>query len=417
MINALETLCEDGHPEAVVELVEYAYTEANKAVEYVDDSDGWLLDIGERLSELHFLACEQSSVDPVESAGRLLQLELNSELEGFDGSADNYAELLGAEGLAAFRAELEPLWNQINTDDDTAHDKSFTGIYRIKTAMYGWARGTGDPDIVIETYERGLSRRQQLNPDSVLDIAQVLMRAGREDEAIAWAQRGIAENSLSYRHTDDLRDFLTGALRRRGDDEAAEKLHWQAFTDDPSVSTYRRLLKELGTGGGNEVGTGTGDEWQQRCVDTLRSYLTSHKPDDSTSSISKPSRVGISKHVSMGTAAETLIDILLYEGRADDAWVAAEEFGCQPQTRLILARAREKRHPLDAIEVYEPEIFEQINRTKTSAYRSAVKLMDRVRQLADTVGKPELFQLLLKRVRTEHPRKRSLHKLLNDKQW
>lgn len=407
MIDALETLGEDGHHDAVAELAEYAYIEADKAVEYVDDSDGWLLGIAERLSELHLSACEQGSVDPVALAGRLLRLELHSELGGFNKSAASYAGILGAEGLAAFRAGLEPLLDRVGADDGTAGSESFVEVCRIEWALQGWALGTGDPDIVVKTYERGLRSGRRLSPGGVLDIARALMRAGREDEAIARARRGIAENSLSSWHTADLRDFLADALRRRGDDQAAEELHWQAFAADPSVGAYRRLLEEAASA----------SEWQRRCADALRSHLETSGPVDGAPDARTPSRAGISERVAAGAAAETLIAILLYEGRADDAWAAAEEFGCQQQTRLTLARAREKTHPIDAVEAYEPEIFAQISRTKTSAYRSAVALMERVRQLTGTAGEPERFQRLLERVRTEHPRKRSLHKLLNDRQW
>lgn len=111
------------------------------------------------------------------------------------------------------------------------------------------------------------------------------------------------------------------------------------------------------------------------------------------------------------------MEILLFEGRVDSAWRAATEFGCEQQMWLTLARAREQTHPLDAIGIYEPEVLVQIDRRKTPAYRTAVGLMDRIRRLADAMGESDRFTALLRRVRTEHPRKRSLKKLLDDKGW
>ena len=47
------------------------------------------------------------------------------------------------------------------------------------------------------------------------------------------------------------------------------------------------------------------------------------------------------------------MEILLCEGRADDAWDVAGAYGCDDRTWMTLARSREADHPLDAIPIYE----------------------------------------------------------------
>lgn len=84
---------------------------------------------------------------------------------------------------------------------------------------------------------------------------------------------------------------------------------------------------------------------------------------------------------------------------------------------MTLARARERTHTLDAIDVYEPEVLALIDRKKTSYYESAVELMDRIRRLAEAAGEAGRFTGLLDRVRTEHRAKRNLKKLLDGKGW
>ncbi|MCY4632269.1 MAG: hypothetical protein OXE75_15510, partial [bacterium] len=101
----------------------------------------------------------------------------------------------------------------------------------------------------------------------------------------------------------------------------------------------------------------------------------------------------------------------------DEAWRGALAFGCGRETWMTLARAREKTHPLDAIDVYEPEVLALIDRKKTAYYESAVDLMERIRRLADSAGEPERFTGLLERVRTEHRAKRNLKKLLDERGW
>ena len=83
LIEDLSDLCENGHPDAVAALAEHAHRRADAAVNYVDDSDGYLQGISSRLAELHLESCIEGSIDPVELAGRLLEVELGAELDGF----------------------------------------------------------------------------------------------------------------------------------------------------------------------------------------------------------------------------------------------------------------------------------------------------------------------------------------------
>jgi uncharacterized Zn finger protein len=89
VIDALAELCDAGQPDAAAVLAEHAHRRADEAIQYVDDSDGRLTDISERLSELHLRGCREGSSDPVELAHRLV--ELRGELDGCHRSAARYA--------------------------------------------------------------------------------------------------------------------------------------------------------------------------------------------------------------------------------------------------------------------------------------------------------------------------------------
>jgi uncharacterized Zn finger protein len=85
---------------------------------------------------------------------------------------------------------------------------------------------------------------------------------------------------------------------------------------------------------------------------------------------------------------------------------------------LTLARAREDSYPLDAIGVYEPEVFTTLIEVKKNAtYRQAVDLLSRIRRLARQADQPQRFADMLQRVRVEHGRKRNLMKLIDEKGW
>jgi uncharacterized Zn finger protein len=390
VIDALEQLCDTGHPDTVAVLVEHAHRRADEAIQYVDDSDGWLTGISERLSDLHLRPCAEGAPDPVALARRLVDLELASELDGFHRAAADYADVLDEAGLDEYRRIVEPRWEKVATTDDT--NTWSTERFRLREAMVGLALASGDPDEMIAVRSRDLR-----TPDDYLEIARALEAGGRGKEALDWARRGLDTYTDRMWHTPPLREFTADLLRQRGDRADAVALFWGAFERSPSVETYRRLIDE------------TGDDapaWRQRSIGRLRSRVVETTEHDQTA-----------RSWPASTPAAALVEILAHEGDIDSAWEAATDHGCDDRMWVTLARARERTHPLDAIEVYEREVFAQIDRKRNDAYRSAVDLMARVRALADTAGQPERFETLLTRVRTEHKAKRNLKALLDQKTW
>ena len=389
VIDALEDLASAGHEAAVIGLAEYAHHCAEAAIGYVDDSEGWLSIIEERLSELHLSACEAARPDPMALARRLVDLELTSELDGFHRAAAAYAGVLGDAGLAEYRRIVEPRWEELT--DTTGRQSG--DRFAVEQAMIGVALGSGDVDELIEVRGRDLR-----SPDGYLEIARALARTGRIDDAIEWAQRGLAEYPNRTWQLPELRDFLAGILRSQGNDAEAVELYWQGFETAPSLPSYRQVLKESESD--------AAAAWSERCLETLGARVAEGRPGDED----RRSHVG-------PRPAQALIDILMYEGDLEGAWTTATKYGCNNDTWMTLARAREVEHPIGSIAVYEREALALIDRKKNHFYRAAVDLLDRIRVLADSAGQPERFAAFLERVRTEHRAKRNLMALLDDKAW
>lgn len=406
MIEGLENLCDAGHPDAVAELAEHAFACADEAMNYVDDSDGHLGWIIERLSEVHLRASREGTAKPAELAGRLVGMVLKSELDGFHRAAARYAGVLGPEGIAEYRRLLEPRLRKIKPTDDP-YGTAFT----IRQALVGWALATGDPDALIKAHSSG---GQQPNTQDVLEIASALNDAGRVDEAVSWARHGISETATHPRAGDDLRGFLAHLLQERGDPSGAVELFWQAFVADPSVGRYRDL-------GDKSPSTA----WLKRCTEHLRTTLqrspsppgSALRPSAARVQAAPPGRTSLPIANPTSPAAAALVEILLFEGQATEAWEAAVEFGCPSALRLTLARVREQSHPLDAITIYETETRAIIDRKQPNRYRDAVNLMERIHRLANAAGEPERFAAFLQHVRTEHKLKRRLMAELSEGDW
>jgi uncharacterized Zn finger protein len=387
LIAALGDLVDAGHSAAVVGLVEHAHHRADASVGYVDDSDGWLTDISGRLGALHLRASQQARPDPVELAGRLADLELTSELDTFHRAAATYAHVLGAQGIAGYRQKVEPKWKATTK----AKDPYSHAAFRAREAMIGIAQAAGDPDVLIAIHGDDVR-----SPDTYLEIARELVLAGRQPEALDWARRGLATFADRHWQTPPLREFLAAQLRARGDDADAEALWWEAFEQHPSLDGYRKLLAE----------SSNRNARRDQAIGVLRARLEAGDVQPRTRS---PLRER--------SPATTMVEILLYEGRADEAWDAASANGCDDRTWMNLARAREATHPLDAIPIYERAVATQIGTKNNSGYRAAVDLLARIRTLATKAGESERFSELLASVTAEHARKRNLMALIDSKRW
>jgi len=391
MLDGLADLLDAGHAGAVITLAERSHRCSEKAMQHIDDSDGWLGGISSRIADLHLRACEVAHTDPVQFARRLVELELHAELDTFHRAAARYAHALGETGLDEYRALVEPKWRAL----DPRGDGYRTERFRIEQGMIGLALGTGDPDLLIT-----VMRERLRSPYDHLEVAEALAEAGRTDEAVEWARNGLATFADRYHQTPPLREFLAGVLRESGDRDGALDLFWSAFESVPTLDAYRRLLQEAEPGG--DV-----DRWRQRALMTLRSRVAEAHPEDDEARRSLIRRM----------PASSLVEILLYEGDVDAAWDTATEFGCDDKLWITLARAREKTHPLDAIPVYEREVATQIETKKNAGYKSAVDYLARIRTLSREAGAPEVFEQLLASVRAAHKPKRNLMALLDQKGW
>ncbi len=406
MIEAVADLEQAGHHETVAELAEYAHQRADQAVDHIDDSGGWLSGISEALSDLHLQACTAGEPDPIALGERLAKLELASELDGFRRCAAGYAEILGAEGLTAFRRAVEPQWRKL----DPSGDEWASGAFSVRQAMIGWALGTGDPDALVEAH-----RSDQIRPVDMAEIAAAFERAGRDDEAVEWARRGLSGLGHGSWQAGQARDLLARKLRERGRHGEAGDLYWKAFEANPSLGAYRELQRQ-----------DSETDWLARCRRHLVTRL-GNAPSTQPTGTARPTASGSTgpepspfsttpapRDVMSDTApaapaeAATLTELLLYEGRIDDAWEAASTFSTSRPMWMTLARQREADHPGDSIPVYESEVLAIINRKKPNRYRVAADLMDRIRRLAAKTGEPQRFDALLARVRVEHKAKRRL---------
>jgi len=388
VVTSLEKLLKNGKGEAVIELTEHALTLLEHAIESVDDSDGNLSFVFERLHALHLSACTKVRPDPVVLARKLFAWELRSEWEVFYGAAQTYAKVLGATGLAAYRKLANAEWAQVPAlTADQQHRFGRSSRFRITAIMEALASVSGDIEELVAVKQRDLSLAYHY-----LTIAELYENAGKRKRALEWAEQGI--NAFPDRTDSRLRLFLAKLYEQIDRHDDAIVLVWQNFIDRPCLEHFEELrhsAKQLGEW----------DVWRPKALEAARPPVQQSRANSKQTSLFR--------HTTEGTL---LVQLLLSENDIDAAWSAAETFGCTTEHQLQLARKREPAHPSDAARVYQEDVERLLDRRNNSAYEEAVQRLRDVKRAMKGLLAAQRSEYFVS-VRVRHKAKRNFIKLLD----
>jgi uncharacterized Zn finger protein len=373
VLAAISSLLDRGFADEAMSLAEYALGTAESAMDH--DSGGHVSGVVRDLEELHLAACERARPEPEALARRLFEWEMSSSHDAFFEASETYAGVLGERGLEEYRKLAGEEWSRVSRLGPGERDlEGYGRRFRIARVMETLARRSDDVDELVAVKSRDLSR-----DDAYLEIADLYRQAGRHDEALEWAERGVRE----FPDPDPrLRELLAQEYRRRGRPEDAMEVMWEEFATRPHLENYRKL---------------------KSCTDRLEDWVMWRKK--ALDRVREQSRWFPADH-------SALVGIFLWERRYDEAWREALEGGCSPGLWLRLAAAREVDHPEDAIFVYRDRIAVLIDQKNKGAYREARDLILKVRDLMRRAGREPEFAAYLDSVRAAHRRKRNLMALL-----
>jgi uncharacterized Zn finger protein len=392
LIESLEELLKDGHAVEVRDLTEYALKVAEKAMHAVDDSDGMMSGILERLEELHHAACVVVRPDQVALAKFLFEWEIEGDWDVFYRAAETYADVLGESGLAAHRAFATQAWERARADASRAENSEHFGRRsRIRSMMERYAEATGDVEALVAVKSQDL-----FGAIRFLEIAEIYKNAGKSDAAIEWAERGA---NLFPHHAGGLNNFLIAEYHLAGRHADAIALVWAKFENLQRLETYQELKKSASHLAQWPV-------WRDKALALLRASLA-HK------------RKGLPSRWALPLAAghSILVEIFLWEQKIEEAWEEAVLGGCSKELWLALADKRSKEHSAEAAEVYLRHVEPTIEGRDNAAYQEAVEMLGKIRKLKIRLGHPEEFSALVETLRVRHKPKRNLMKLLAAEGW
>ncbi|MCF7964389.1 MAG: hypothetical protein K9L79_02495 [Methylobacter tundripaludum] len=389
--QVVESLAELLTPDSagmLIGLAEYGIERVESALEQIDDSNGEVGGIVQALGDLHLSACELAKPDPQALAERLFRLETTSPFGICSFSAVTYLDALGEEGLRRYRELAEVEWAKIKprqSGDAYVYDSH---RFHITSIMESLAKASGDVEELVAIKSRDLSMSYHY-----LTIAEIWVKAGQDDKALDWAERGL---QAFPKATDNrLRDFLVAVyLQRKRNDEALQ-LTWVQFEERASLEQYKKLsgvAKQLGVWPEQRE---RALAWVAEVIAAEAAVTNRWRP--------KPSIPNYSLRV----------EIALWEDDLDAAWAAAHAGICHQGLLIALADKLEPTRADDALALYKQVIPDIVNQTNNTAYADAVKLIRKIGGIMIAQNRNREFGDYLVELRVRFKPKRNFIKLLD----
>jgi uncharacterized Zn finger protein len=386
VVESLTELLQPATSGVLAELLEHAIERVETMLEDVDDSGGGMGDVIHRLGELHVEACRMSVPDPLALAARLFQLEMTLALGIWEFDPVAYREVLGDEGLNRYRELALAKWNSVAALDADAADEA--GLAAIAPIMERLAKESGDIEQLVAVKSLDLS-----SPYRYLDIAELWHKAGNAEQALEWAERGLA--AFPGRADKRMRDFLAEIYLDRGRGEEALQLTWMQFEEQAGLENYKKLA----------LVAGKIARWPEQRARALSVIDTIAATD--ASAIPEWSRQPREPDYSLRVA------VAIWEQDLEAAWDYANRGACRRNLLLALAGQLETSHLDDALELYRRVVPTILGETSNDAYAEVIEI---VKRMAAALGAQQRHQELaayLGYLRGEFKRKRNFITLLD----
>lgn len=386
LAGLLEKRIGDGNPK-LVELIEEAIGEAEAALEQIDDSEGEVYEAIRRLQEIHLLACTHLHPDPVALAERLFMYQMEGEWETYLSILPDYEDALGPEGLAHYRRLLEKEWQGLPTLAPSTQYKQHwdSRRFRVESAMEALA--AQDVDAVAAVKAKDLS-----SPHRFLALAELYRQHERYDEALAWAEKGVA--AFPGERIDNLLTFAIEEYLRRGNDDQVENIAWQRFQLQPGSAAFFQLIEVAARIGRQE-------NLRQRALADLWKRTKAEEAKGGKPAAWQP------------TSRSQLLEIFLAEDDAEQAWSTLQGGPTSMQLWARAAALRGRAHPEEAIQLYFRLLPNAIKAGMGNArYEEAAAIVQAIRQLRLANGEGEKFGRELAAIRQQYKAKRNFIKAL-----
>ena len=368
----VDDLVSSGNPAEAVAIAEYAITTVAASYRWAFDPASAIWDAGSKLIAIHLAASAAVASDGPDPGlpGFLAERMLSTD-DFPDVDIASYLDPLGTSGLEALRESLTTAWQE-------APDK-----WQPKEALADLLKAVGDTDALVHV----LTSRPPPNEMLRLHAAKELLAVGRADEAVAYAKPGLGTGGHS---SQELADFVVQCYLATDRPSQALDVRRDVFAARRDMASYERLRQTA-----EHV-----QDWPANrawALDLLRADLDADRSG----------RPGI-----RFAEGPVLIDVLISEGEATQAWDVATGIASETQW-LKLADAVAATRPADALAVYLRQIRALKQETGDRAYERIARLLASARACHARLGTQTSFDIYLRALRADQKRKTKLIRILD----
>ncbi len=385
-LGLLGKLIDDGATDETATLAEHAIDLLADAVEKVQD-EGEAQQSLRWAVQIHMRAVTAVRPDPTALAERLFTWAVADEWGVFADAVSDYAEPLGSVGGARLHElideELDRL-PRLGPDETGGGERR----YSVLTLAERVARPDG-VDAVVDVLSYSLTSARAFTR-----ICRELIEAGRSEQALRWAERGLSECGTGRvdHGLAELRQVAVDLYAALGRDHDAADMAWRDFKAQPTLEAYQRLHRHAQTD----------SSWRERRDEALA--VLRAQPRSQPRAVGSKPPPGPYRPI----GHSTLVHVLLWEGDVEAAWRAAHDGGCAEGLWPVLARRRAEQHPVDAIPVLRRHVDEVIASGKRDAYERAADLITELGTYHDRLGTSAEFADYVRTVRQANSRRRNL---------
>ncbi|MER7461591.1 hypothetical protein [Streptomyces sp. NPDC097981] len=371
-VTALRALTASGRSAVAMEVAREALRALGRTYGEIDDSDGLVGQVATGLAEARLEACRTARPDPVETAEWLVPYLLDEANDAIGIDLFDYREVLGDPGLARARALGVAAWR--------ANPKGWAEKHLMERLLKA---GGDSVDALVEVHAADLA------PDgrTHLVIARELEAAGREGEALEWAERGLRETVSEWGPDDDLVAFVCERYERAGRPADVVAVRRDLLRARPSLAAYRHLRTAARAAGVWEGAERTG------ALEVLKA-------------VSNPKK-------GRWYDGSPLVDALIDDNDLQAAWQAATDGYADQRQWLALADRIRDRQPADAVAVYLRWIEPLRKQTGDHTYERLAELLLSARACHRALGTEGEFAAYLAALRADQKRKRKLMAILD----
>jgi uncharacterized Zn finger protein len=369
IVSLLQQFCDAGRSAEVLELAEFALHELDQNFYGQSGAEKQIQEIASALLDLHFQACTACRPAPASLAQWLLTWSLTSNLDATD-LLEKYKELLGTEGLAAFRACAEAEWEKVMPTKARGYVNYDNHRRRLTAIMRQLAQQSGDVELQVAVEERDLSQ-----PEAFIAIIKLYDQAGEHAKAFQWAKEGLKNHSHEHLR---FKSLIADQHWKLGRSKDAMALLWKLWESTWTIDFYEKLRNcatEL-----NQWPL-----WRTQALNALQATIA--KEDRQRRSGGYYWNIHPREH---------LIRVFLLEEDLEAAWTEVQKSLCHPHLLLQVAVKLEERYPERAVPLYTRVIESAVNAGDRDSLKEAVKLLLKVQALQARLGKtPEFVSTVL----------------------